>query len=317
MLNQPLKHHFLPIFYLKQWVGEKGRLVQFSKPYQNQVVPKRKHPDGTGYINRLYAISGVPDDEAVRFERAFLSPVDSKAAEALVIMRDEHAATNFTAKQRRAWVEFLTSLMARMPADIAMIKEHVKGDWLAGVPELQERYFELKADGNPDQVLDFIRASGDSFFERGAMEILERIIRQETVAQAIASMHWSVLMVDRSDFKLLTSDRPIIYTPHMMGDDSHVLVLISPTEIFLAARKRDFSRRIRARTQTDFARLLNGAVVGNATKYVYGRDDSQLRFIQHHMGTKPVHSLVERLHRMRLQRMEDIRKRQIRRAGNG
>ncbi|TIX03982.1 MAG: DUF4238 domain-containing protein [Mesorhizobium sp.] len=174
----------------------------------------------------------------------------------------------------------------------------------------------MKAEGDPEQVLDFIRKSDDAFLERGAMAILERIIRQETVARAISSMHWSVLTVERSDFKLLTSDRPILYTPHMMGKDSHVLVPISPTEIFLAARERSFSRRIRARSQSHLARILNGAVVGNATRYVFGSDDRQLRFVQRHMGTKPVPSLIERLHRLRLKRMQDIRKRQLRGAGD-
>jgi len=308
MPNQPLKHHFLPVFYLKQWAGDGGRLVQFSKPYGNKVVPNRKHPDGTGYINRLYAVSGVPDDEAVRFERAFLSPVDSKAADALAVMRDEHAAENFTEKQRWAWVQFLTSLMARMPADIAMTKEYIKGDWLAGIPDLQEKYYELKGEGDPEQVLDFIRASDDPFFERGAIAILERIMRQETAARVIGSMYWSVLNVERSDFTLLTSDRPILYTPHMSGEDSHILVPIGPTEVFLAVRKRSFARHIRARSQSQLARTLNLAVVSNATKYVFGSDDCQLRFVQNHMGKKPIPSLIERLHQLRLERMNSVKK---------
>ena len=33
------KHHYLPVFYLKQWAGKDGRLCEFSRPYKN-VKPK-------------------------------------------------------------------------------------------------------------------------------------------------------------------------------------------------------------------------------------------------------------------------------------
>jgi uncharacterized protein DUF4238 len=36
------KHHYIPVFYLKQWAGADGRLCQYSRPY-NRVKPKRVH----------------------------------------------------------------------------------------------------------------------------------------------------------------------------------------------------------------------------------------------------------------------------------
>ncbi|MDR7141835.1 DUF4238 domain-containing protein [Rhizobium sp. BE258] len=57
-MNDPMKHHFLPVFYLKNWRGEDGRLVQFSRPYGTKVKALRKHPDATGFIKKLYAIEG-------------------------------------------------------------------------------------------------------------------------------------------------------------------------------------------------------------------------------------------------------------------
>ncbi|MCX5580280.1 DUF4238 domain-containing protein [Kaistia terrae] len=306
MTNQPNKHHFLPVFYLKRWAGSDQRVCQFSKPHRDNVVPKRQHPDATGYIKRLYAIEGLPEEEAVAFERTFLSPVDSRAAEALEIMRDQHAASTFTAKQREAWAGFLASLMSRMPEDIRKVKEHVKGDWLAGVPELQEKYTEAKAAGDPESVLEYIRSSDDLLFEKGAFTVLRRIMDHKTAARAMVSFHWSVLKVEHARLSLLTSDRPLIYTHHMMGWDSCILLPIGPYEIFLAVKERGYADHIKNRSQTELVRNINQAVVENADHYIYGVDDQQLRFIQNRMGTNKAPTLVDRLNEVRRRRSEAL-----------
>ena len=53
------KHHYLPVFYLKEWAGPDGRICEYSRPY-DVVKPKRVHPGGTGYVRGLYAIEGLP-----------------------------------------------------------------------------------------------------------------------------------------------------------------------------------------------------------------------------------------------------------------
>lgn len=314
MDNRPNKHHFLPVFYLKQWSVGGRRICEFSKPYMDRVAVRWAGPKGVGYIDRLYAIEGLPEAEAMAFESAFLSPVDSRAAEALRMMRDEHAGKNFTAKQREAWAGFLTSLMSRMPEDIRKVKEHVKGDWLAGIPELQEKYAEQKAATDPASVLDFIKGSGDVFYEKGAFEVLRRIMDHKSVSRLLMSFHWSVLTVERSDFPLLTSDRPLLYTPHMAGKNSHIVVPISPHEIFVAVKHRKFAENIKNRSQTALVRIINQWVVQNADRYVYGSDDRQKAFVQNRMGTNKSPTLVDRLHAMRLEKMERWRRQEKREA---
>ena len=46
------KHHYVPKFYQKAWVGPEGQLCEFSKPYKD-VTPHRRFPDGTGYVRGL------------------------------------------------------------------------------------------------------------------------------------------------------------------------------------------------------------------------------------------------------------------------
>ena len=75
-------HHYVPVFYLKRWVGKDGKLCVYVRP-RDRVKTYWKHPDATGYKEGLYAISGADDETAKRLEGRFLNLADSGAAEAL------------------------------------------------------------------------------------------------------------------------------------------------------------------------------------------------------------------------------------------
>jgi hypothetical protein len=82
MPSENEKHHYLPVFYLKQWAGTDGRLCEFSRPYKS-VEPRRTHPDGTGYVRGLYKIEGLPPQTMNVIETKFLKPADGLASDAL------------------------------------------------------------------------------------------------------------------------------------------------------------------------------------------------------------------------------------------
>jgi Protein of unknown function (DUF4238) len=54
------KHHYIPVFYLKQWAGADGRICEFSRPY-DRVKARRVFPDATAYVHGLNKIWGIPD----------------------------------------------------------------------------------------------------------------------------------------------------------------------------------------------------------------------------------------------------------------
>ena len=60
--KQP-KHHYIPVFYLRQWTGADGRLCEFSKPY-DRVKPRRVNPDGTAYVRGLNTVPGMAPEDA-------------------------------------------------------------------------------------------------------------------------------------------------------------------------------------------------------------------------------------------------------------
>src|SRR5687767_7784784 len=100
--------------YLMRWQGADGRVCEYGRPYGNIVKPRRSHPDGTGYVKRLYSIDGAPEDEAHSFEAGFMSPADSLAADALVKLENNGNA-EWTPRLRDAWTRFVLSLLVRNP----------------------------------------------------------------------------------------------------------------------------------------------------------------------------------------------------------
>jgi len=81
-MNVGNKHHYIPIFYLKQWAASNGQVCEFSKPYKI-VKPRRTHPDGTGYVRGLYTFDRLRPEDADLMEKDFLLRADDGASTVL------------------------------------------------------------------------------------------------------------------------------------------------------------------------------------------------------------------------------------------
>ncbi|MBY5868786.1 DUF4238 domain-containing protein [Rhizobium leguminosarum] len=289
-MQVPLKHHFLPVFYLKQWAERPGGMItEFCKPYGNQVKTRRKHPEGTGYIKRLYAAEG-PDDLAYEIESDFFSPVDSQAADALWVMLGKG---NPSQSQRAAWAKFLVSLMCRMPEDVRLSKDMIAELARSILPSLRPFYEASRSEGDTDR-FDELSASFEAASPSRALRHLKRMISHEKLLSGIQAMTWDILPVQGAR-RLLTSDRPITYTNVLGHADSHLVLPVGPHRLFVAAFDVSFIRRLRSRKADELITLANRAAVEQADKYVFGSDNEQLRFVQNRMGQGKSSQLVERM----------------------
>ncbi|WP_027058636.1 DUF4238 domain-containing protein [Mesorhizobium loti] len=300
--NPPIKHHFLPVFYLKRWAQTDGRLIEFSKPFGNQVKPKRVHPEGTGYISRLYAIQGLPDEVSHEMEREFLSPIDSKAADALKTMLE---GGEFSVAQRLAWSGFLATLLSRMPSDIGMLRENITELSSTIAPGFENIFQALKPE---NEARTFEQMTAEFLAEAAPRAIghAKNLMSNERLISGLAAMEWSVLTVDRAIHELLTSDRPVIYTNVLGSAASHVIVPIGPRKLFVGVNDRALVEKIKRIGEDKLVSATNAAVVGAAHKLVYGRTDSQIRFVQNRMGGAQVPSLIERMRVLQRSRYDEV-----------
>ncbi|TPI27333.1 DUF4238 domain-containing protein, partial [Mesorhizobium sp. B3-1-9] len=182
--NKPHRHHFLPVFYLRQWAGADQKIVRFTRPYGNVVKPRRVHPDGAGYIERLYAVEGLPDDAKQDLETEFLSPVDSRAADALKVLLE---GDDLTQAQRRAWAGFIATLLFRMPSDIAALKENISQLWKMLMPGLEKIYQALPVSGRTEPFEDFFNRTGKGVLAAKAIEGVRSLMGDEDIVRGLTT----------------------------------------------------------------------------------------------------------------------------------
>jgi Protein of unknown function (DUF4238) len=98
-------------------------------------------------------------------------------------------------------------------------------------------------------------------------------------------MTWSVLALDNVRFHLLTSDRPLITTNGIGLPNSHIIMPLSPTKVFLAVNELAELARLQRLTPKDLVESVNLTVVSNAVSYVWSTNERQLRFVRNHMSS--------------------------------
>jgi hypothetical protein len=204
-MNQPINHHYLPVFYLKQWCGGDGKVVRYYRPYR-EVVTSAVTPDNTGYEPNLYTLEGFPADLRVSIETHYMGrEIDQPASEVLSLLLSFKLPT--TDAMKRAWARFLMSLALRNPQILAVLKADLRQQLIAQLrikPGVQEEY---RAAGDPRDITAWL---GDRFpqhlLESSGTLVLPLFI--EELSKPFHGMRWFVFDLGRAATPLLTSDRP-------------------------------------------------------------------------------------------------------------
>jgi hypothetical protein len=151
-MQNPRKHHYIPIFYLKQWAASDGKLVEFHRPYK-RVKPLRKYPDATGYEIDLYSVPGLPSGKEQYLEESFMRPADQVAADALKLLlegRDE-----FTSAMKSGWSRFIISLLHRNPETMRQKTRELGEAYQTRLLEIEASYPEFRSLTDPNTFEEF------------------------------------------------------------------------------------------------------------------------------------------------------------------
>ena len=125
-MTEPIKHHFLPVFYLRGWCDSAtGQLIQYSRPYRD-VIAEPRSPKATGFEPFLYTMEGLPDDQKQTIEKDYMAAkVDDPAARALRVLLGTNTSA-LTEPLRAAWTRFMLASLHRRPAAVAEIGDTFK-----------------------------------------------------------------------------------------------------------------------------------------------------------------------------------------------
>jgi hypothetical protein len=289
-MQVPLDHHYLPVFYLKRWAGEDGRLCRFSRPY-DEIKPKRVPPKKTGFVERLYETRALPREQAQQVEQHFMRHVDTFAAQALAMLENDDERIHQDSEPRSAWSCFIMSLLMRTPEDISALKSGLEKEMER---RLISKYGITKRPGDP-YIFSAYLMKDPHYFDRWAMSLLPQLIDHRDFGQSLNNMRWLVRRIPSGAGEFLTSDRPVVRSWTLSEPNAYLFLPIGPKAVFVAVNDIETQRMVEARDVIEQVEAMNQLVAGHAVNFVCARDDSYLDFVRRHMGTRHRETLIEQL----------------------
>jgi Protein of unknown function (DUF4238) len=107
-MNAPIDHHFIPAFFLAQWAGASGKLIEYTIKH-GKLIAKRVGPRATGFEAELYSFPELPPDAAQFVEQTFFDYADRVASDALRLHLSGDTA-GWTVELISAWSRFVIAL---------------------------------------------------------------------------------------------------------------------------------------------------------------------------------------------------------------
>lgn len=281
--QQSRRHHYVPVFCLKRWETG-GRVCQYSRPHR-QVVPRLKAPAAAGFEVDLYSVSGFPAEHRTMLEDHFLKQVDQIASDALNVMLDQgRGAAALSPRLRDGWSRFIMSLHHRSPTRLAALKERCRQYVAANMGQYQQLFHEMRAPDDTRSFDDFCDDINRDADQRLWAEVFRRAVDSQRVGDFLNRMTWHVVSINCSDRSLLTSDHPLEASNGLDRHDGHIVLPLGPSTIFMATNTEEMLAQIRAWPIRVLQARINDAVVRQASRFVYGRDDRQLRFVENRLA---------------------------------
>jgi Protein of unknown function (DUF4238) len=141
----------------------------------------------------------------------------------------------------------------------------------------------MAAENHPAEEFKKITESND--LDRATAQIFLDLLKTSQVTTTLYGMTWEVIELrDRINNTFLTSDRPIIKTGRLYGlTEPHLVVPISPLHLFIASNSERVFEILKGRMHDSLVADCNNEIVRSATKYVWGIDNSQLRFVENRL----------------------------------
>jgi hypothetical protein len=218
------KHHYIPVFYSREWAGPDGRLCEYTRPYR-EVKTQWKHPDATGYVRGLYTVPRSEPEVSEHIERHFFRITDNGAAVAAQQLRTP-GLVDFANLDRSSWSRFIISLMLRNPEYVAKMASEVVGFY--SQTDNEEKYQELREPNDPPTFEEYVASRTFHPVGRMSAYALQKIIDSPTMGGHLNKMRWNVVTFTKERYTLLTSDRPIIMTNGIIGKSDHLALPIGP-----------------------------------------------------------------------------------------
>lgn len=284
-MSIPIKHHFLPQFYLERWAtpASAGKVVAFRRPLKDLVISTH-HPAGIAYKEHLYAVPSREDPiERQTMESRFMAPLDSRAAKALTFLEQEKRRPNDPGLVS-AWSRFVMSQLYRSPERVAWLKARILEKDAGTEASLRQAYDALRGDGDPPTLDEYREARRSALDEEAQVLLLRKMIDNRRIGEHLNNMLWFHIIVPEDGHGVLTSDSPVMMSNGISHWDSFVLLPTGRSTLFLATNQRLVADAFLRQPAKLFVRAMNDAIVRQADKLVIGHTNRHRAFVYKRLG---------------------------------
>jgi hypothetical protein len=186
--------------------------------------------------------------------------------------------------ERSAWSRFIVSLLIRNPEYVRRVAAEVVGFFDPSNEEVNEKCRAIKRPEEPETYGEHIARTSHPAGRASAIT-MQKLIDSPLMGERLNRMRWSIVWFEKASLTLLTSDRPIIMTNGLVRPEDHLALPIGPRAVFVAATTEQTERMLRGWDPRKLMEHVNDRMVSQAVKYVWGVDDSQLRFVENRLGS--------------------------------
>jgi hypothetical protein len=294
-----IRHHYIPVFYLRRWCsGDDKKICEYSRP-RKDIYDRRIFPVQTGFLDRLYEKKGVLKLIAQQVEDDFMKSVDTGASDALHLIETGDANIDKDPKHRSAWSLFLITLMTRMPEDVEALGKILDDDWERDLPKVRQIYANKRKPDDPPTLEEFIEQKDPDHMARWKMNVLPMLMDHEKIGQSLTDMRWFVVTMAPDAPPLLSSDRPLFVSGAFGAVDCYLTLPIARDRLFIATVSEEAERKFKSQSQKELIQSTNIQVAKQATKYVYGSDNLEIKFVDRYISTDRPKCFFEKLREYR------------------
>lgn len=280
-MTPPRDHHFIPVFFLKQWTGKDAKLIEYTIKH-GKLIRKLVGPHSTGYEIDLYAFNELAPDARQFIEQRFFNYADNIASIAL----ERHLTGSrepWSAELLSAWSRFVIAIHLRHPDAMPELRAAAQAIWEGSGKAFQGDYEAIRKPDDPETFDEFIAVRDPLTAVKMRLNMIVKSFDNDILGARMNGMRWSVVDVSASPMRFLLSDRPVEFS-NLKNPRGMVWVPISPTKLFVAANSPAELDRLCRIKPREIVRRVNQTIVGRARRFVWAQDKSQTPFIQKHMS---------------------------------
>ncbi|OKO67457.1 DUF4238 domain-containing protein, partial [Bradyrhizobium sp. AS23.2] len=189
-MGQPRNHHFIPVFYLRQWHDSEGQLYEHKRVRGSRIVRKPVSALATAFQRDLYAFPALGlEGLDQHLESKFFQIVDDEGAKALhrFLRRDP---APWSAEARSGWSRFLLSLKVRHPDAMEELRQAIPRLWGRSHAPSQAEYAKLRKPDDPDSFEEFLTRRDPNIVHKVTINMIMRGIEIIELGTHINGMKW-------------------------------------------------------------------------------------------------------------------------------